>query len=136
EDSPFEDDIVILGLPDHRCLQYRLQTTSYVFARQVDFIPVEIEGLKLADIDRRRFDLRDHASVGCEQLDPYSRWLEYAVPRVGIVQVGPGVTQRLPVSEARIYPDIFVEVYMRILNSAGVGRGRMRADCRLNNTDG
>ena len=38
----------------------------------------------------------NHVSVGREQLDLDAKWFEVALPRIGIVEIGPGVTQRLP----------------------------------------
>ena len=132
----FEDAIAAPGLPHHCRLQNRLQTASRVLARRADLIAVEIEELKLARADRIRLGLSDYASVGSEQPDPNARWLQYALSRVGIIQVGPVVTQRLPTRQPGIESDILVQVYVCVLSRASVDRGRMRADCRLNDTEG
>jgi hypothetical protein len=113
-----------------------LQTARSGFARQADQITVEIEGLKLARSDSRRFGLRDHAPVGGEQLDPDAQWLELTLQWVWIIQVGPCVTQFLPARQPLIDPDIFVQVYVWILSSDGIDPGRMRAGWRLKQTNG
>jgi hypothetical protein len=62
----------------------------------VEMGTVEIEVLEFAGANHRCFVLCNHVSVGGEQLDLDAKWFEVALLLIGIVEIGPGVTQRLP----------------------------------------